>query len=105
MTESEVKQIVTDTVNVLLGGNMIKYSDVIIYERMGDRLREHYKKPDPLISEGLKKLEDHPYYDVLELYYRNNLTLEVLAEEFDVDISTIVRNKKYLCVKLFKLIN
>ena len=105
MNDLDVKRIVSDTVNELLKDNMIRYSDIIIYERMSERLREHYKKCDPLVAEALSKLTDHQYYEVLEMYYGDNCTLEFIAEEFDVDISTIVRNKKALCIKIFNMIN
>lgn len=105
MTDEHIKTVVNETIDQLLGNSMIKYSDLVIYDRMSERLREHYKEPKPLISHALNELIEHPYYDVLEMYYKKNMTLEAIAEEYDVDISTIVRNKKALCIKIFKLIN
>ena len=105
MTDEYTKGIVAETINQLLSNSMIKYGDLVIYDRISERLREHYKKPEPLISNALSQLIEHPYYDVLEMYYKKNMTLEAIAEEYDVDISTIVRNKKMLCIRIFKLIS
>lgn len=105
MTENNIKAVVKETVNELLSQDMLKYSDLIIYERMSDRLREHYKTPETSIDQALDQLKYHPYYEVLQMYYGDNMTLEEIAEDYDVDISTIVRNKKSLCIKIFNLIN
>lgn len=104
MTDKEVKEVVKITVDTLLKEYMIS-SDSISYGSVDKQLREHYKNPSTLITQALEQLVDHPYYDILELYYRDNWTLEAIAEDYDVDISTIVRNKKRLCIKIFNLIN
>lgn len=46
MTDENIKSVVKETVNELLGNSMIKYSELIIYEQIGERLREYYKEPD-----------------------------------------------------------
>lgn len=107
MTDENIKSVVKETVNELLGNSMIKYSELIIYEQIGERLREYYKEPgkDPDIAKALSQIKDHHYYNVLEMYYKDNRTLESIADKCYVDISTIVRNKKALCIKIFNLIN
>lgn len=105
MTQNEIKTVVSETVNELLAQSMIKYSDVVIYEKMSDKLREHYIKPDPDVTQALSQMKDMAYYEILEMYYKHNWTLESIAEDLGVDISTITRNKKSLCIKLFNLIN
>lgn len=105
MLQEDVKNIVIATVDVLLKDDMIKNGDQIMYERMSLQLREHYNTPNRVIAEALDKLKDRRYYDVLRLYYKDNLTLEQIAELYNCDICTITRNKKQLCIKLFKIIN
>ena len=103
MNNAEVKAVVAETLEQLLHGKMIKYNDSVVYELMSERLRAHYKCADPLISYALEQLKSHPYYRVLEMYYRDGVTLEQIAESYYCDVSTIVRNKKYLCIKIFEL--
>lgn len=103
MNDAEVKSVVAETLDQLLHGKMIKYNDLVVYERMSEKLRAHYKCADPLIDCALEQLRSHTYYGVLEMYYRDNMTLEEIAEHYYCDVSTIVRNKKYLCIKVFEL--
>lgn len=103
MKENDIKKVVAGTVDILLHKGLIKYSDAIIYERMGERLKGHYKKPDMLISQALEQMKNDRYFEILAMYYKDNMTLEGIAEELGVDISTVVRNKKSLCIKLFEL--
>ena len=103
MQKTEVKEVVSETLNQLLKGNMIKYSDLIICDQIGERLKIHYKEYDESLAVALEQLKSHPYYGVLEMYYRDNMTLEQISETYYCDLSTIQRNKKHLCIKLFEL--
>lgn len=105
MKDQQIKEIVNETLEQLLKGNMLKYNDLIIYERVSAQLKEYYKSatPDERITIALTQLRSHAYYDVLEMYYKDNMTLEQVAEAMYCDISTVVRNKKYLCLKIFEL--
>lgn len=103
MNDTDVKTVVAETLDQLLHGKMIKYNDLVVYERMSEKLRAHYNSADPLISCALEQLTAHPYFKILEMYYRDNMTLEEIAESYYCDVSTIVRNKKYLCIKVFEL--
>ena len=106
MTEENVKQIVKYTIEELLGKSMIKYSDLIIYEKMSDRLREYYKTGnDPDLAYALDRLKDHPHIQLIEDYYKYNYTLEAIASDYGVEVRTISRRKKNLCIKIYKLLN
>ena len=104
MTETEIKKIVNVTVNQLLKDNMLKYSDSVIYDKMSESLRGYYSEgSNELLRLALDIVRTDPYYELLELYYRDNMTLEQIAEARYLDISTVVRNKKRLCIKLFEI--
>ena len=105
MTEDNIKSVVKETLNQLLNGNMINYGDTVIVNHIAELLKAHYNKPDPLITQALDSLKSDYYYGVLEDYYGKGLTLERLSEKYNADISTIMRNKKRLCIQLYKLIN
>ena len=104
MTKDAIKRIVEETIHELLGCEMIKYSDMIIYEKMNERLREHFKNPDPAISLALEELKDAPYISIIEDYYKNGFTLEAIANDLDVEVRTVSRQKKSLCIKIYKMI-
>lgn len=105
MTEKQIKQIVKETLSELLEHKMIKYGDAIIVDQIGELLKAHYNVPDESISKALQQIQNDEYYGVLEGYYGEGLTLERLSCKFNADISTIQRNKKRLCLKLYKIIN
>ena len=105
MTNNDIKSVVKETLDQLLSGNMLKYNDMIILDQMGEILKAHYNKPDPEITQALESIKNDYYYGVLEGYYREGLTLERLSEKYNADISTIMRNKKRLCIQIYKLIN
>ena len=45
------------------------------------------------IESALESIKDDKYYKIIELKYFNKKTLEEIADEFDVDVRTIKRNK------------
>lgn len=53
-----------------------------------------------IIDDALCKIDNDPYYDLIQLKYFENKTREELAEYFDVDVATVSRNKSRLINKL-----
>ncbi|MDD3049732.1 MAG: hypothetical protein PHR06_01150 [Candidatus Cloacimonetes bacterium] len=49
-----------------------------------------------IIDDAIEKLKNDPYYEVIRLKYFEGITREKLAEYFEVDVSTISRNKNRL---------
>ena len=49
-----------------------------------------------IIDDALAKLKDDPYFEIIPMKYFENKTREEIAEYFDVDVSTISRNKNRL---------
>lgn len=49
-----------------------------------------------LIDKSLEKLHDDEYYEIIPLKYFENKKLEDIASQFNVDVSTISRNKSRL---------
>lgn len=49
-----------------------------------------------IIDAALDSLEDDPYFDIIRMKYFEGSTREEIAEYFDVDASTISRNKNRL---------
>lgn len=104
MNEQEVKFIVRETISELKRKGYLKRSDDIAYSEISARLFEYFRNPesDPDIRKALQNVESDQYYKILTMYYRDRFTIDWIAEEFDCEISTIVRNKKRLCLKVYQ---
>lgn len=49
-----------------------------------------------VINNALDKIKDDPYYKVIEMKYFEGCSREKIADDFEVDVSTITRNKNRL---------
>lgn len=49
-----------------------------------------------LTKNALKKIENDKYYDIITMYYFNNMTIEEIAEECDCAVGTVSKHKKRL---------
>lgn len=76
----------------------------IVHKEISTRLRAYYKgAADPKLEAALQELKDDDYFDIIPLYYYTGNTIEHIADGYDVDISTITRNKKRLCFEIYEL--
>lgn len=48
------------------------------------------------IEQALAKIKKDPYYDIIELYYFQRMTIEAIADALQKNPRTIIRNKKRL---------
>lgn len=48
------------------------------------------------IEQALAKIKKDPYYDIIELYYFERMTIEAIADALQKNPRTIIRNKKRL---------
>lgn len=53
-----------------------------------------------LVNNALKKIEEDKWYDVIPMYYFEEMTIESIAEELECAVSTISENKKRLMNEL-----
>lgn len=58
------------------------------------------KKLCQKIETAMKTIKDDYYYEVIALYYFENMTREEVAERFNTSETTISRNKRRLITKL-----
>lgn len=103
MDEKTVKLIVKETIKELRKTGYLKRSDDIAYSEISSRLFDYFKNPesDPEVGNALESIKGDQYYNIIPLYYRNRLTIDWIAEDFNCEISTITRNKKRLCLKIY----
>lgn len=104
LNEDAVKIIVKETINELRKNGYLKRSDDIAYSEISARLFEFFKQPesDPDIQRALARIKNDRYYQIITMYYRDRITIDWIAETFGCEISTITRNKRRLCLKIYR---
>lgn len=77
------------------------------YNETQNRLYGYYQNDmqDEEITEALSRLQNDKYIDIIPLFYYAQNSIEHIASLYDVDTSTITRNKKRLCLAISKYIN
>ena len=77
-----------------------------IYNDVSELLTSYYKdgEKDAAVRYALQAQRFDPYSRIIPLYYRDQQTLDSIASGMGVDVSTIVRNKKRLCMDIYKSI-
>lgn len=61
-------------------------------------LREYYTNGK--WENEIKTLEKHPYFEIIELYYRDGMSQEAIAYELNASPATISRQRKHLCEEM-----
>ena len=84
------------TIEELLNDNALTDPFPRIKQIVEHKLRLFFNtnKDGTNIGYVLNQLSDDEYIDIIFLYYRDNKTLDFIAEYFDRDITTISRNKQ-----------
>ena len=106
MDEKAIKKIVCETIKELNKGGFLKPFSDFAYGEINTVLTDYYNdsESDLTIKEALKHIEKDPYYKIIPLYFNYQYTIEKIAEILDVEVSTIVRNKKRLCLMIYNAI-
>lgn len=106
----EIKTLINTTINETI--KELKKQGLLNldqYQRYGEaqaRLFAYYKNDmqDEEITKALLRLQNDRYIDIIPLFYYAQNSIEHIASLYDVDTSTIVRNKKRLCLEISKYI-
>ena len=107
MKSEEVKKLITEVIEELAKREMLKPNYSIAYSSISDRLYDFYEAgaKDYDIQTALKELENDSYFRIIPLYFAELNTIEQIAEKFNVEVSTITRNKKRLCLEIHKILS
>ena len=103
-TEELIKKTVNETVLRLKVAGLMKDTNKTPHQKTEDLLRNYQAftmSGDPAaekmilqIESALNSIQDDPYYEVITLYYLENLTRDYIADYYDTSPTTISRNKK-----------
>ena len=107
MTQEQIREIVKITLDELTQRKLLKVDNVAymtLLKLVSEQLTNYFNGESNDVFKVLKQLSDDPYIDVIFLHYRDGKTLEWIAEYFEVDVSTIKRNKKRLIIKIAELL-
>lgn len=106
----EIREIIVktveETVREMRREGLLKRADDVAYSEISNRLYQYYedRENDPEMGAALEKIRGDYYAGVLEMYYRQKLALDWIAESYHCELTTISRNKKRLCLRLFQLL-
>lgn len=76
------------------------------YAKVNAMLFDYFeRRKDEKLREAISSIDRDPYQEIINLYYRDRMKIEQIAELYRVDTSTIVRNKRRICLALYNSIN
>ena len=107
MPDEEIKKIVDLAVKKSIAefkkSGLLKDSDNVAYSDASAMLANYYKsdKKDTSVAYAIAGQRFDPYFKIIPMYFEDNKTVEAIAEELGVEISTIFRNKKRLCLAIY----
>ena len=112
MTDEEIKNLIKQTAKETVKESMAEYkrsglledSEGANYSDACELLQAYYdgEKDDMEISYAVQNMRFDQYFRILEMYFERHEKIETIAREMDVDVSTITRNKKRLCLAIYK---
>ena len=107
MPEEEVKKLIEQTVKASVAefkkAGLLKDSENVAYSDASSLILSFYAsgEKDQSINYAIQGLRFDPYFKIIPLYFKDKKTVEAIAEELGVDITTVFRNKKRLCLAIY----
>lgn len=106
MTPEQIREIVKITLDELTQRKLVKDDYVVILNVVEKKLRAFFNDTGDAkgVSYALTQLSDDPYIDIVFLQYRDGKTIEWIAEAMEVEVRTIMRNKKRIIKRIYELL-
>ena len=102
MTKEEIREVVEMTVKAMKKQGMTKIYGEIMYREMARKLYGHFNDEySEKVARAMEEIKTDPYYSIIPMYYGKRMTHEQIAEKMSVEVSTITRNKKRLCIEIY----
>ena len=104
MTTEQIREIIKLTIDELIDRKVVKLDAYdYVLEYVSNKLNKYFNgENDTKLSKALKLLSDDYYIDIIYLQYRDDKTVEWIAEYFNKETRTILRNKKRLIYKIYE---
>lgn len=82
---------------------LVKGADDAVYADASEVLKNYFRsgKKEANITYAIQGMRFDPYFRIIPLYFDEGKTIEQIAEELGVDTSTVMRNKKRLCLNIY----
>lgn len=107
MTEHDIikyiDMVVDKTVKALKKNDVLKNGDDVKYADISYMLIDYYQNGQnvPKIESALDMIKADDYFEIIPMYYGDRLSIGEVAKRLNKDTSTIVRNKKRLCLQVY----
>ena len=106
MTKKEIESVVRLTVKSLKKEGMMKSLRDVIYRDTCRKLYSHFNEMySEEVAKALNDVKTDLYFSIIPLYFSKRMTHEQIAEQMSVEVSTITRNKKRLCIEIGSLMD
>ena len=94
---------IKQTVHELKRSGALRANDSLGYGEVSRALYDYYRSGEDNadIKQALDAISLDEYARIIPLYYGDGMTIDTIAAELGVDVSTIVRNKKRLCLDIY----
>ena len=110
LLEEAVKLAVHETVRELRKGGFLRAQDELAYQSAAAEIKRYYeaiKNHAPYhsrVKEAVESIQGDEYANIIRLYYCDGYTISDIAAVYGCEPSTITRNKKRLCIEIYKRI-
>lgn len=107
MPDDQVKKLIEMTVQASISqlkkSGLLKDTENVAYSDASHMIASFYDsgEKDQNLAYAIAGLRFDPYYKIIPLYFKEKKTVEAIAEELEVDITTVFRNKKRLCLSIY----
>lgn len=102
LDETEVKRIVQMTIMELKKQELLRDVESVAYKGISERLFRYYLGYcDDDLQSVLDEVKSDRYFNIITMFYFESYTVEKIAEHLDVDVRTVSRNKKRLCLEIY----
>lgn len=109
MTEHDlelIKTTIQETIAELKRQGLLKNVSDQAYKDAQDVIRVYYAegKRDERMAAVMRKIQKDKYFKIIPMHFGYHYTLEEIAEALDVEVSTVSRNKKRICMRIYNLL-
>ena len=99
MEKEQIKEIVRETIAELSRQDRLKSNEFDEAQRL---IRDYYAGEAEEVGEAIKAISKDQYAKLIPLHFKEGYTIEQLAVVYDCEVSTINRNKKRLCLEIYR---